>query len=250
MKRFCNKIALVTGAASGIGRATALRLATEGAEVFCVDINETKLGETVAEITDAGGRAAAHVADLRSREVCFDTVTASIKCFGDLDVLANIAGIVRFRDSREMGEDEWNLVLAINLSSPFFLAQAALPHLIERGGNIVNVASNAGTMGQPYTAAYCASKAGLVNLTRALAVEFVKSKVRINCVCPGGTHTNLVSGIEFPNDADDELLRPMFGHRGLSTADEVASVIAFVASAEAKTMHGSIIAADQGLMAG
>ena len=169
---------------------------------------------------------------------------------GRLDVLANIAGVVRFAHTPEMSESDWNLVLGVNLSGPFYLSQESIPHLLETHGNIVNVASNAGLMGQAYTAAYCASKGGLVQLTRSLAMEFMKKPLRVNAVCPAGTDTQMNKGIDFPDDVDWKLIGRFTGDRGFAQPSDIASAIAYVASDEAKMVHGSIFSVDQGMMAG
>ena len=122
-----------------------------------------------------------------------------------------MAGIVRFASATNVTEEDWRLIHAVNLDAPFFLSQAAIPHLIESGGNIVNIASNAGLMGQAFTSAYCSSKAALVNLTRALAIEYVKQGIRINAIAPGGTTTSLTQSIEFPADMDFELMQAIRG---------------------------------------
>lgn len=249
-RRFEGKVTLVTGAASGMGRATAQRFADEGAHVFAVDVDEGGLEKAVAEIRESGGRVESQRCDVSSSDGCFATVAAAVETFGRLDVLANVAGIVRFRRSTEMSADEWNLVLAINLSGPFHLSQAAIPHLLESEGNIVNVASNAGLMGQAYTAAYCASKGGLVQLTRALAMEFMKQPIRINCICPAGTDTEMNKGIDFPEDLDWKLIGRFSGMRGFAAPEEMASAIAYLASDEARSVHGSIFSVDNGMMAG
>ena len=162
MGRFEGKVSLITGAASGIGRAVCERFASERARVFATDVDGDGLTQTEALVRDAGGIIQAGVFDIRERAQCFAAVQAAVEAFGGLDVLANVAGIVRFSHSHETSEEEWNLLHAVNVSGPFFLSQAAIPHLIESGGNIVNVASNAGLIGQAYTAAYCSSKGALV----------------------------------------------------------------------------------------
>jgi meso-butanediol dehydrogenase/(S,S)-butanediol dehydrogenase/diacetyl reductase len=249
-RRFEGKVALITGAASGMGRASAIRFAAEGASVFGIDVDEVGLSEVAKEIGASGGVIETRLCNVGSREECFEAVGAAVGGFGRLDVLANVAGIVRFSHVTEMSEVDWNLVLAVNLSGPFFLSQAAIPHLLEVGGNIVNVASNAGLMGQAYTAAYCASKGGLVQMTRALAMEYMKKPLRVNCVCPGGTDTNMNKTIAFPEDVDWKLIRRFSGQRGFAAAEDVAAAIAFIASDEAGTVHGSIFSVDNGMMAG
>jgi len=249
-QRFAGKVALVTGAASGMGRATCLRLAAEGAQVFGIDIDEKRLEETTGEIREAGGQVETRVCDVTRRDPCFAAVAAALAAWGRLDVLANVAGIVRFAHTPEMSEQDWNRVLAVNLSGPLYLSQAAIPHLLESGGNIVNVASNAGLMGQAYTAAYCASKGGLVQLTRSLAMEYMKRGIRINAVCPAGTDTPMNRGVEFPDEVDGKLIRRYMGQRGFAQPEDIASSIAYLASDEASAVHGSIFSVDNGMMAG
>jgi len=250
MKRFADKVTLVTGAASGMGRACCIRFAAEGAKVFGLDIDEAGLEETAASISADGGTMRSALCDVRSREACFEAVDAAIEAFGRLDVLANVAGVVRFDHATELPEDAWNMVLAVNLSGPFFLSQAAIPHLLETRGNIVNVGSNAALMGQAYTSAYCASKGGLIQLTRALAMEYIKQPIRINAVCPAATDTQMNKGIEFPEEVDWKLIKRYTGLRGFAPAADMAAAIAFIASDEASSVHGSIFSADNGMMAG
>lgn len=250
MNRFENKVTLVTGAASGMGRATCKRFAAEGASVFAIDIDETGLAELASEIKAEGGIISTQVCNVSNKDACTAAVNAAVDTYGKLDTLANVAGIVRFNHSTELSEQEWNLVLAINLSGPMYLSQAAIPHLLETSGSIVNVCSNAGLMGQAYTAAYCASKGGLVQLTRSMAMEFMKQSIRINAVCPGGTDTAMNKGIDFPEGVDWDLIDRYTGKRGMAPAEDLASAIAYLASDEAGTIHGSIFSVDNGIMAG
>lgn len=249
-RRFENKVAIVTGAASGMGRATALRLAGEGASVFGIDVDPKGLAATEADAKEGGGVMATAVVDVTQRAQCFEAVESAVSNFGRLDVLANVAGIVRFGHSAEIPEQEWNLVMAVNVSGPFFLSQAALPHLIETSGNIVNVASNAGQMGQAYTAAYCASKHALIGLSRSLAMEMMKQKVRVNVIAPGGTDTAMNEGLDIPKDVDWKLIKKFSGMRGFSDPAEIAAAIAFIASDEASSVHGAVWQVDNGMMAG
>jgi NAD(P)-dependent dehydrogenase (short-subunit alcohol dehydrogenase family) len=250
MERFEDKVALITGAASGIGRAVCVRLASEGARVFAMDIDLDGLAGTETLVKDAGGSIQVGGFDVTERAQCFAAVQAAVDAFGKLDVLANVAGIVRFSHSHEMSEEEWNLVHAVNLSGPFFLCQAAIPHLIESGGNIVNIASTASLIGQAYTAAYCSSKGALVQLTRSLAMEYIKRGIRINAVAPGGTATALVGAVRIPDDMDGDLVKRYTGIRGMSDPDEIASAVAYVASEEARSVHGAILSIDGGMTAG
>lgn len=247
--RFEDKVVMVTGAASGLGRATSVRLASEGATVLGVDLNADGLEETRALIADAGGAFTGHVGDISERASAAAVVDSATESAGGLDVLCNVAGVIRAAHTTEVTQADWDLVLKVNLSGTFWMCQAAIPRIIERRGNIVNIASNAGLMGQPYAAAYTASKAGVVNLTRSLACEYVREKIRINAVAPGGIVTPMTDANPMPDDADWELLQPIVGHRKMSSPDHIAAVVAFVASDDARAMHGSIVSADNGLTA-
>ena len=248
--RLRGKAALVTGGAAGMGRATCVRLTSEACRVFALDINSSGLEETAAIVKEAGGTIETRVCDVSSRSECFEAVEACVATFGQLDILANIAGVLRLVHSLEMSEDDWNLVLGVNLSGPFFLSQAALPHLLETRGNIINIASNAGLMGQAYTVAYSTTNGAVVNMTRALAMEFAKEPVRINAVAPGGVVPSMTRNYSMPDDVDFSLVRPYMGFREMADPAELANVIAFVASDEASRMHGAIVSVDGGLTAG
>jgi len=245
---FEGKVALVTGAASGLGRATAQRLAAEGARVVGVDVDAEGLAETLRACPEGGFRALP--LDLSSASACREAVGSVLERESALDVLCNVAGINRFHHFLEMPEADWHRILAVNLSSVAFLCQHALPHLISRRGCIVNVASIAAQKGQAYTVAYCASKGGIVQLTRALAMEFIDEPVRINAVAPGGIDTAMNRKIAFPERIDWSKLKPYTGRRGMARAEEVAEVIAFLASERASNVHGAIWAVDGGLAAG
>jgi NAD(P)-dependent dehydrogenase (short-subunit alcohol dehydrogenase family) len=245
--RYQDKVALITGAASGIGRSVCERLASEGANVFGVDINSEGLAETESLVKEAGGTMQGGTYDVSRRATCFEAVKAAVDVFGKLDVLANVAGIVRFSSATDVSEEDWRLVHAVNLDGPFFLSQAAIPHLLETNGNIVNIASNAGLMGQAFTSTYCSSKGALVNLTKALAAEYIKKTIRINAVAPGGVTTALTQGIKFPDDMDFELMKAYVSPRGMSDAAEIAGAVAYIASDDAKSVHGSIFSIDNGI---
>ena len=235
MGRFDGKVALVTGAASGIGAATAELMEAEGATVFGVDLAGD--GDTVwrGDVTDPAS-VRAFVAEAVARH-------------GGLDVVANVAGIVRFSHVEETAFDDWQQHLAVNLTGPFLVSQAAVPHLVERRGCIVNVASIAGVKGQAYTAAYCASTGGLVLLTKSMALELGPRKVRVNCVCPSGVDTPLISGVAstIPDDADPRLLARLDGVLPrLVRPAEVAEAIAYLASSAAQMITGTALLIDGG----
>jgi len=232
------RVALVTGAASGIGWAVAERLRDDGAAVVGFDLRDRGPDgvEMVAgDVTDRAGVDAA--------------VAHAVAAQGRLDVVANVAGIPQFGRVDDIDDEEWARSLAVNLTGPFTVCRAALPHLRATRGCIVNVASIAGLQGQAYTAAYCASKGGLVLLTRALAVELAPDGVRVNCVCPAAVDTPLLADVapRIPADADPRLLdRLQMLMPGLVTPGQVAAAVAYLASDEAAFVTGHALALDGG----
>jgi NAD(P)-dependent dehydrogenase (short-subunit alcohol dehydrogenase family) len=237
-------VALITGAASGIGRATAERLAREGARVLCTDVQREAVEAAAGDICRAGGEGEARVCDVSDPEQITETVRACIDGFGRLDTLCNIAGILRFDHTHELALGDWQRVLDINLTGTFLMCQAALPHLLESRGNIVNTASTASLAGLPYGAAYGASKGGVLAFTRAIAVEYGKLGVRANAVCPGSITTPMTQSPVLPEGIDGTLLRramPLDQFRGPETA---ASVIVFLASDDATHVNGEHIRVD------
>jgi NAD(P)-dependent dehydrogenase (short-subunit alcohol dehydrogenase family) len=249
MKRFENKVALVSGSGSGIGRATAERLAAEGAKVFCSDINEDAVQNTANQIRTNGGEATAIRCDVSNPEQVTSTVAAVVEKHGQLDILANVAGYGFFRRTTETTFEEWSRMLAVNLTGTFLMCQAALPHILRTRGAIINTASVAGVKSHPYSAAYCASKGGVVLLTKALAVEYGRKEVRINCVCPGGIETPLINEFKLPPGVSEAALVRIspLGRMGLPT--EVAGTIAFLASEDAAYINGAAIVVDGGMIA-
>ena len=248
--RFAGRVVLVTGAASGLARACAVRFASEGASVFGIDLNTEGLAETAALIEDSGGTVTVRRCDITDRADAQSAVAVAVEHFGHLDVVANVAGVLRTGHVLDVTEADVDVVFGVNVFGMFWICQAAIPHLLETRGNIVNVASNAGLMGQAYTSIYAASKAAVVNLTRSLAMEYVKRPIRINAVAPGGISTPMTLGSVMPDDVDWKLIAPFMGFRSMSEPEEIAAVICFVASPEASAIHGSIVSADSGLTAG
>jgi NAD(P)-dependent dehydrogenase (short-subunit alcohol dehydrogenase family) len=248
---FAGRRILVTGASSGLGAAAVRRFAAGGGQVYAASRDQGKLAEVAASCAEFNGDVRFGSLDVSSPADCRTAVAAAVEAFGGLDVLVNNAGRHDFQQTTDVTEEQWNHDIALNLSGAFFLCQAAIPHLLQgTNGNIVNVASVAGVMGEAYSAAYTAAKHGIVGLTKALAVEYLKTPLRVNCVCPGGMDTPQAHTIEVPDGADWELIMRVAAQRGFMAADDVAAVITFLASDDAKAVHGSIQVVDYGKTAG
>jgi NAD(P)-dependent dehydrogenase (short-subunit alcohol dehydrogenase family) len=247
--RFLGKVALITGAGGAIGAAVAQRLASDGARVVCTDVDEPSAARTARHINDLVGDASASAVtcDVANISACRRVVDTALEHYGRLDVLANVAGVGRFRHSEQLDQDEWNRTLAVNLSGTFFMSQAALGPLLASRGAIVNVASIAGLRATPYNAAYCASKGGVIALTKSLALEFSPRGVRVNCVCPGAVDTPFLAGFTI-DDAPLLVQRPSPLGR-LITPEEVASGVAYLASDDAATVMGAVLVIDGGATA-
>ena len=244
--------ALVTGAASGIGQATAMLLAGRGAAVACLDVNADGLAETAAAIGERALPIPCDVTDLAAVEAAVSQAAADL---GGLDAVANVAGVGDFTgDVAEIAPEEWARVLAINLTGPFHVSRAAIPHLRAAGGGaIVNVSSQFGLVGCLASPAYCASKAGLIGLTRAMAIDHTEEGIRVNCVCPGPVDTPMLAW----TDATPELTARERGRtqgRNLSDRsgrpEEIAATIAFLLSDDVGFMSGSVVAVDGAWTAG
>jgi NAD(P)-dependent dehydrogenase (short-subunit alcohol dehydrogenase family) len=198
----------------------------------------------------ASGSFEGRTADVTSRETCRSLVDDLVASAGRLDILGNVAGIARAEHAVDVTEDGYRRMFGVNVDACFFLAQAALPHLVTSEGNLINIASNAGLMGQAYTVVYCMTKGAIVQMTKALAMEYVKTPVRINAIAPAGTNTAMVQGFEFPEGVDFELMGRYTGYRGMNEPEEVAALFAFIASGEAPGIHGAILSTDRGVTAG
>lgn len=244
------KIAVVTGAASGIGRATAELLAAEGASVGCIDVQAGPLEEVAAAIRSAGGKALAAPLDLLETGRVKPEIDGLVGRLGGLDVLVNAAGVGGFVKTLECSLEAWNRTIGINLTGTFLVCQAALPHLLARGkGSIVNISSIAGLKGQPFAAGYNASKGGVSMLTRGLAIEFAKQGIRVNAVCPGGIRTAILAGFN-PKGLDESLLATLRTPGGnFGEPEDVARTIAFLASDLASYLSGVTLPIDGATLA-
>jgi meso-butanediol dehydrogenase/(S,S)-butanediol dehydrogenase/diacetyl reductase len=249
-RRYRDKVALVTGSAGGIGRATALRLAAEGATVWCADINGDGAADTAKVIADNGGTASSSRIDVTDAAACHAVVADVVSTYGGLDVLCNIAGIGGSAHSTDESAERFNAMFSVNAAGPFYLSQAALPHLLERTGNIVNLASTAGMIGQAYCAAYCASKHALVGITKSMAVEYGRTGLRVNAVCPGGVNTGIIAGFTPPEGASMSLVSRQYLTRDMQEPESVAAMVAYVGSDDAYYVNGAVLAIDGGTTTG
>lgn len=249
--RFSDRTAWITGAASGLGRATAEAFAAEGARVWAVDVNESGLAETIETIRAAGGTAEGGRCDVADQASVEGGVARAVERFGGLDVLVNAAGIGRFARFEEIDAAEWHRVVGVNLTGPFHTCKAALPHLLARKGNIVNVASSAGMRGQAYSAPYAASKAALINLTRSLALEFASRGLRVNCIAPAGIATAILKDFVPRPDFERSLMAymsPPIPHQ-MSKPEDVARAILFLAAGDIPALTGATLVVDWGTLA-
>jgi len=247
MHQMTGKNVFVTGAASGIGLAISKRCAGAGANVYCCDFNAELLTKEVKALQDKGLAVTPHVFDVTDNEACISAVQDCVQQFGGLDVLCNVAGMVQMKHFSDITVDEWRRIMDVNANSVFYLCKAAMPHLLSSGGNIVNIASTAGLVGLPYNAGYCASKGAVVQLTKALAVEYAKQGVRANAVCPGKVETPLNKNLSLPEDADMALfgrMHPLTQYA--AEAEEIAAAVTYLASDEARFVTGSALVIDGG----
>ncbi|MEZ5181837.1 MAG: SDR family oxidoreductase [Acidimicrobiales bacterium] len=246
--RFDGRPAIVTGAASGIGKATALRLAADGARVGCLDLADA-VDETVAEIQAAGGEAIAVRASVSDVDSVDAAVAAVEEAYGTVRILANVAGILRFANTHTSDPDDFDLQIAVNLKGPYLMSRRVIPGMLEAGGGaITNVSSSAGVFGQAYLPGYAASKGGVSMLSRAMAWEYVKRGIRVNAIAPGGVQTPMTNRVEFPEGMDDELIAKSIapGYYMMSP-DDPAGLIAFLSSDEARMITGTVIPIDHGI---
>lgn len=254
MRRLADKVALVTGGASGIGRATALLMVREGASITLVDLNRAG-GEAVrAEIIAAGGRAHFVCGDVTRADECQRAVNETIAAFGRLDVLFNNAGIIRRANVLELSEQDWDRVMTVNVKPIFLMSKYAIPHMIRQGGgSIVNTASGWGLVGGRRAAVYCASKGAVVLLTKAMALDHGEHNIRVNCVCPGDTDTAMLR-----NEAEqlgepverfliESAQRPL---KRVGRPEEIAEAVLYLASDAASFVTGAALVVDGGGTAG
>lgn len=241
VQRFEGRTALVTGAASGIGRATVARLVEEGATIVAVDVQPPE---------GLPGDVHVVVGDISDASVSERAVAIALERTGALHVVANVAGILRTARTHEHGLETWDRVLAVNLTGTFLACRAAIPALLRSGGGaIVNTASTAALAGHPWAAAYSASKGGVLAFTKVLAVEYGREGIRANCVCPGSIDTPITGDFDFPEGADTSLVRRIMALDHARGPETVAAAIAFLASDDAAHVNGESLRVDGGTLA-
>ncbi len=241
--RFVGKNVLVTGAASGIGRATAILFAREGARVTIGDINAAGLAETAAMIGEA---AVPVVYDAEDHASCRALVAAAAE--GGLDIVCNVAGMLKWGPTETFAAEDFDRLLRINTTSVFVICQAAMPDLVRAKGNIVNIGSTSGIRGMIYTAGYCASKHAVVGMTTALAAEYAGRGVRVNAVCPGHVSTPMTQQAPPAGELDWDMIRRGMPKLvdGSCAPEDIAEAVAFLASDQARKATGSVLVVDGG----
>ncbi len=248
------RVALVTGGASGIGRATVLLFARAGAAVVISDIDEAAGAQVAQEIVEGGGRAFFERADVTSASDCARVAERAVREFGGIDILFNNAGIIRRASVLELSEEDWDRVMDVNVKSMFLMSRLVIPIMVKGGGgSIINTASGWGLVGGPQAAAYCASKGAVVLLTKAMAVDHGAQKIRVNCICPGDTDTRMLRDeARQLGEPEDRFLaesarRPL-GRMG--KAEEIAQAALYLASNASSFVTGTALVVDGGGLAG
>lgn len=239
-------VALVTGASSGIGAATAIAFAEAGWEVMAAGRDEGRL-EEVADVSDS---IAIWTGDLTESDDCDELIADTIDEYGSLDCLVNSAGVIVRANVADTSDEDWRYTMGINVDAPFYLSRAALPHLLQSTGSIINIASDWGLKGGDRAAAYCASKGAIIQLTRAMAIDYARDGLRVNAVCPGDIDTPMLTNEADDKDIDlDEFLAQAAEESPngrIGTPEEVASLILFLASDAATHITGTTIPIDGG----
>ncbi len=249
--KLADKVAIITGGNSGIGKATAILFAREGARVCITGRNEQRCREVVAEINEGGSQAIYVIADVRSSDECQKTVETTMKAFGQLDILFNNAGVYFPNNAVDCSEEEWNLTIDINLKGTFLMSKFVLPHMVaQKSGVIINNGSGWGIVGGKEAVSYCASKGGVVLMTKAMAIDHATQGIRVNCLCPGDVKTPMLDedarmrGMTWEEyHAQAVTQRPM-GRIG--TPEEIANAALFLASDDSSFMTGATLVIDGG----
>ena len=249
-KEFDGKVVIVTGAASGLGRATALAFAAAGATLVLADVDAAGLEATGEAVRGLGDKALAVPTDISDAAACLALAPRAVAEFGRLDAVCNVAGAFRFDHAAAITPEVWDRIHGVNVRGPFFIIQGAMPHLIESAGAVVNIASASAHLGHAYLTHYASSKAALVNLTKSLAMEYINAPVRINAIAPGGINTAMTTTTSIPEGLDFSLVGRYTPLRGSAEPEELTDLILMLAGPRGKPFHGACLNADRGITAG
>lgn len=249
-----DKVAVVTGAASGIGLATSMLLAKAGCQVILLDINEELGKQKENLINQKGGKATFYTCDVTSNKACKTVVNKIVSAYQKIDILFNNAGVIERKNIVDHDEDEWDLVMNVSLKSVYLLSKYTIPIMAENGGgSIVNTGSGWGLKGGDEAASYCAAKAGVVNVTKAMAIDHGKENIRVNCICPGDTDTPLLRGEAEQLKVNEEQFlktsgidRPL---RRIGTPDDIAKGVLYLVSDLSSWVTGTTLVVDGGGLA-
>ena len=243
-----DRVAIVTGSGSGIGRAIALAMAREGARIAVVDLNEAGAQETVKEIQKEGGQAHPYKADVTRKAQIEAMVAEAIKRWGTVHILVNNAGWDKVEPFIQSTEETWDKVLAINLKGPIICIRAVLDEMIKNGyGKIVSIASDAGRVGSTGEAVYSAAKGGIIAFTKTIAREMARHRINVNCICPGPTNTPLFATVAADNPKLAESLKRVIPFGRLGLPEDIAPTVVFLASDEAGFITGQTLSVSGGL---
>jgi dihydroanticapsin dehydrogenase len=251
--RVADRVAIVTGAGSGIGRASAIRLAQEGAAVVCVDVNEIGAKQCADEITKTGGKAYPAKCDISDSTACNQVVADCVAKYGSIDILVNNAGVNLPGVFHEVSDETIMKTLSVNVMGAMYLSRAAIPHMLKNSrGSIINMSSVNGLVSEPFLSVYSASKGAIVMLTRGIALDYAKTGIRCNAICPGWVdtpinyaHADMLGGLDHVYKTISSF-QPI-GRPG--TPMEIGNLVLFLASDESSFMTGSIVSADGGMTA-
>lgn len=249
MNRFDDKVVLITGAASGIGRATAERLAEEGATLALSDLNADGLAETAATCADSGSKVRTDLVNVADEAQVKAMVAGAVEEFGRVDAVVNVAGILQFKHTHETTVEEFERIISVNLTGTFIVCRETIPHLLQSRGNIVNTASTSAISGHPWTVAYASSKGGVAALTQTIAVEYGKQGLRCNAVAPGSILTPIQNEFQLPEGADAKLVHRIMALDEQRGPEVVAGAIAFLASDDGRHVNGTVVKVDGGTLA-